>query len=83
MIDKMIETIPSSLQLRIEAGKSYVYEAKYPWIKLKVGESFAIQDKSTVKLRSLKQMAWKTGKKLGFKLWVMEHDNCYEVGRIK
>lgn len=58
-----------------------VIKHKYPWNELECGQSFAIP-KDRIKLLTLRPMATAKGKKLNKKFRVVEHGDCYEVGRL-
>jgi len=75
----MIDILPSSDKFM---GMKRGAQGLYPWRTLNIGHSFAIHDKTTIKLTSLRTMAYKMGKKLNKRFRVCEHDNCYEIGRL-
>lgn len=78
----VLETMKSSDLMTAKKVKGVATIVKYPWRTMAAGTSFAITDKSSIKLSSLKVMAYKMEKKLDKQFNVVEHDNCYEVGRI-
>lgn len=53
----------------------------FPWDTIKVGESFKVP-KNVIKFGTLKPKASIAGKKLNKKFKVVEHFDCYEVGRL-
>lgn len=53
----------------------------FPWDTIECGQSFAVP-KDEIKLLTLRPMATAKGKKLNKKFRVVEHDDCYEVGRL-
>lgn len=79
----MVQIYPSSSELLSKSGQTHTFQAKYPWEQLTVGQSFTIDDKTTLKLKSLRSMAAKQGNQMGLKFRVVEHESCYEVGRVK
>lgn len=60
------------------------YKRDYPWGKLECGQSFTVP-KEDIKLVTLRPMSSNKGREFDpprqFK--VVEHDDCYEVGRIR
>ena len=77
-----MEIFESSPKIK-EVPKKFGKEGKYPWKELKIGQSFAINDKASITLISLRSLAYKTGERIKVKFRVIEHENCYEVGRVK
>ena len=55
---------------------------RFPWGKLEVGFSFAV-NKTEIKRDSLKSLAYKWGKRNDRLFRVVEHEDVYEVARIK
>jgi hypothetical protein len=56
-----------------------IAQPKYPWKEVPIGKSFAVQ-KSNISLKTLRSLASKTGKDLGKKFRVIDHDgDVYEV----
>lgn len=52
---------------------------KYPWQQVPVGKSFVVQ-KSNISFKTLRSLASKTGKDLGKKFRVVDHEgDVYEV----
>ena len=56
--------------------------SRFPWGILEVGFSFAVP-KTEIQWDSLKSLAYKYGKRNDKTFKVVEHDDVYEVARIK
>lgn len=54
----------------------------WPWNLLDCGQSFAVQ-KDEIKFKTLRSICSIKGKQFGKRFKAVEHDNCYEVGRIE
>jgi len=78
----MREVFTSSEAMKSISVSRPSFEIKYPWIQLKVGESFVVQ-KTEAKLSSLRSMVSRAQKKYGKKFKVAVHEGCYEVGRVQ
>ena len=68
---------PSSQQLTAKRSK---YD--FPWNTIDCGQSFMV-DKSLIKGVTLRPLCSIKGKELGKKFKMVEHNDCYEVGRVK
>lgn len=77
----MHDFYPSSDKAK-EPKKPRGVQAKYPWERIEVGFSFTVQ-KSAITLKGLSSLAYKWGKRHNCKFNVVEHDEIYEVARIK
>lgn len=53
------------------------------WETVEVGQSFAIPLEAHVSLNNLRSKCWAMGKKLNKRFRVVQHETCYEVGRIE
>ena len=52
------------------------------WKTIEIGQSFAVPlDQG--KLANLRSKCWAMGKKLNKKFRVVQHENCYEIGRTR
>ena len=51
------------------------------WETLEIKKSFTVPLEQA-KLANLRTKCWSMGKKLNKKFRVVQHDNCYEIGRI-
>lgn len=54
----------------------------WPWNTLECGQSFAVP-KTEIKKETLRPLCSLKGKELNKKFRMTEHDECYEVGRVK
>ncbi len=64
------------------AAKQVLSRTKYPWTQVPVGKSFPIP-KANISLKTLRSLASKTGKDLGKRFRVIDHDGeFYEVARL-
>lgn len=59
-----------------------IEKTRFPWRKLEVGFSFAVK-KSEIEFDYLKSLAYNWGRRNNRQLRVVEHDEVYEVARIK
>ena len=55
----------------------------YPFDKLEIAQSFKIEDKSEIKIVTLRPLVHRKGLQQGKQFRVTEHDDCYEVARVK
>lgn len=56
-----------------------LFKPTYPWREVPVGKSFAVP-KSNIQFKTLRSLASKTGKELGKRFRVIDHEgNVYEV----
>lgn len=60
------------------------WPTKYPWLTCPVGKSFAVSFDDGVKEQSLKNMAYRVGKKYNILFKVVRHDDTrvFEIGRL-
>jgi hypothetical protein len=61
------------------AAKQVIARTKYPWTQVPVGKSFPVP-KANISLKTLRSLASKTGKDLGKRFRVIDHEgDVYEV----
>ena len=53
------------------------------WETIDVWQSFTIPLDAHVSLNNLRSKCWAMGKKLNKRFRVVQHETCYEVGRIE